>query len=157
MTISLDAWGGPWWTSARPLSEQLAGTDVLFANEAEAAAIRGRPTVARAGTARRAVRMRRDQARRAGAIGAAGAEVYAVPVDPVELVDATGAGDAFNAGFLAGWLGGLELEASLTLGVICGSRAAGDYGGYRGCPREPELREIAAARGIALPTRGGAP
>jgi hypothetical protein len=49
-----------------------------------------------------------------------------------------------------------DLKASLTLGVICGGRAAGDYGGYRGCPREPELREIGAARGITLPTTGGA-
>jgi sugar/nucleoside kinase (ribokinase family) len=158
MTISLDAWGGPWWTSARPLSEQLAGTDVLFANEAEAAAMTGETEPSRA-LERLAEQCGCVAIKRGarGAIGAAGAEVYAVPVDPVELVDATGAGDAFNAGFLAGWLGGLELEASLTLGVICGSRAAGDYGGYRGCPREPELREIAAARGIALPTRGGAP
>jgi sugar/nucleoside kinase (ribokinase family) len=158
MTISLDAWGGPWWTAAGPLAEQLAGTDVLLANEAEAAAMTGEtePALALERLADQCgcVAIKRGAA---GAIGAAGAEVHAVPADPVQLVDATGAGDAFNAGFLAGWLGGLGLEASLTLGVICGSRAAGDYGGYRGCPREQELREIAAARGIVLPTTGGAP
>ena len=32
-------------------------------------------------------------------------------------------------------------------------RAIGDIGGYRGCPREAELRAIAAARGITLPRR----
>ena len=58
---------------------------------------------------------------------------------------------------VAGWLGGLPLEQSLTLGVICGSRAIGDHGGYRGCPREAELRAIAAARGIAIPRREAAP
>lgn len=52
---------------------------------------------------------------------------------------------------LAGWLSGLALEESLTLGVICGSRAVGDRGGYRGCPREPELRAIAVSRGTTLP------
>jgi sugar/nucleoside kinase (ribokinase family) len=92
----------------------------------------------------------------AGAIGLADGQVRAVPADPVNVLDTTGAGDCFNAGFLAGWLGGLPLEESLTLGVICGGRATEDHGGYRGCPREPELRAIAAARGIALPRLGAA-
>lgn len=157
MTISLDGWGGQWWTSPRPPAEEFAGADVLLANETEAGAMTGETEPARAleqlAEHCGCVVIKRGAA---GAIGAAGAEVCAVPADRVELVDTTGAGDAFNAGFLAGWLGGLGLEASLTLGVICGSRAAGDYGGYRGCPREAELREIAAVRGIALPTTGGA-
>ena len=93
----------------------------------------------------------------AGAIGLADGLMRAVPADQVTVVDTTGAGDCFNAGFLAGWLGGLPLEESLMLGVICGSRATEDHGGYRGCPREPELRTIAAARGIALPRREAAP
>ena len=92
-----------------------------------------------------------------GAIGLSGGQVRAVPADPVIIRDATGAGDCFNAGFLAGWLGGLPLEDSLTLGVICGSRAIADIGGYRGCPREAELRAIAAARGITLPWRETSP
>jgi sugar/nucleoside kinase (ribokinase family) len=75
----------------------------------------------------------------------------------VAIRDTTGAGDCFNAGFLAGWLGGLPLEQSLTLGVICGSRAIGDVGGYRGCPQEAELRVIAAARGIVLPRWAAVP
>jgi sugar/nucleoside kinase (ribokinase family) len=92
-----------------------------------------------------------------GAIGLAGGQVRAVPADPAIIRDTTGAGDCFNAGFLAGWLGGLPLEESLTLGVICGSRATGDIGGYRGCPREAEFRAIAAARGVTLPRREASP
>jgi sugar/nucleoside kinase (ribokinase family) len=86
-----------------------------------------------------------------GALGMADDVFASVAADPVEVVDTTGAGDSFNAGFLAGWLAGLPLAASLTLGVICGSGAVRDYGGYRGCPREDELRAIAAARGVVLP------
>jgi sugar/nucleoside kinase (ribokinase family) len=93
----------------------------------------------------------------AGALGLAGGDMRAVPADPAAVVDSTGAGDSFNAGFLLGWLDGVELEAALTLGVICGSRAVADYGGYRGCPREPELREIAASRGIGLTRPEGVP
>lgn len=155
MTVSLDAWGGPAWYSSRPLGEVLANTDVLFANGAEAAAMTGEYDPERAlerlGERCGCVALKLGAA---GALGRAGGDVRAVPADPVEVVDATGAGDCFNAGFLAGWLGGLGLEVSLTLGVICGSRAVGDYGGYRGCPTEPELRATAAARGITLPTRG---
>jgi sugar/nucleoside kinase (ribokinase family) len=158
MTVSLDAWGGPWWSSPRPLSDILARCDVLFANHAEAAAMTGEGDAERALELLAAhcpcVVIRRGEA---GALGVADGRMRAVPADPVEVVDTTGAGDCFNAGFLAGWLAGLRLEESLTLGVICGSRAAGDYGGYRGCPRGPELRAIAATRDIVLPSRKGIP
>jgi sugar/nucleoside kinase (ribokinase family) len=156
MTVSLDAWGGPWWSSPRPLADLLAVADVVFANQTEAAAMTGEDD------AERALERLADHCGcvvitrgAGGAIGLADGQVRAVPADPVEIVDTTGAGDSFNAGFLAGWLGGLPLEESLTLGVICGSRAVGDYGGYRGCPRHPELRAIAASRGITLPPPGG--
>lgn len=151
MTVSLDAWGGPEWSSSRSLADVLADADVLFANEAEAAAMTGEEDAERAlerlGDHCGCVVIKRGPA---GALGLGGGLMRAVPADPVTVVDATGAGDSFNAGFLAGWLGGLELEASLTLGVICGSRAVGDYGGYRGCPRTAELRAIAASRGIGF-------
>jgi sugar/nucleoside kinase (ribokinase family) len=154
MSVSLDAWGGLGWSSSRSLAEVLSDTDVLLANETEAAAMTGEQQVERAldllAQHCDCVVIKRGPA---GALGLAGGQIRAVPADPVEIVDTTGAGDCFNGGFLAGWLGGLTLEESLTLGVICGSRAVGDYGGDRGCPREPELRRIAAARGIELPRR----
>jgi len=158
MTVSVDAWGGPWWSSSRPLAQTLAHADVLFANEAEAAAMTGEAdpwrALERAAEYCDCVVIKRGAD---GAIGLAGGQVRAVPADRAIIRDATGAGDCFNAGFLAGWLGELPLEESLTLGVICGSRAIGDIGGYRGCPREADLRAIAAARGITLPRRETTP
>jgi sugar/nucleoside kinase (ribokinase family) len=152
MTVSVDAWGGHWWSSSRSLAETLAHADVLFANETEAEAMTGeadpRRALERAAEHCECVVIKRGAD---GAMGAAGGRIRAVPADPVTVRDTTGAGDCFNAGFLAGWLGGLPLEESLTLGVICGGRAIQDIGGYRGCPRETELRAIAAARGITLP------
>jgi sugar/nucleoside kinase (ribokinase family) len=151
MTISLDASGGAAWSSSRSVHETLALADVLLANEAEAAAMTGESEPDRAlGALAEHCRCVVIKLGALGAIGAAGTHREAVPADPVEVVDTTGAGDSFNAGFLAGWLGGLGLEQSLALGVICGSRAVGDYGGYRGCPRGDELRAIAASRGISL-------
>ncbi len=155
MTISVDSWGGPAWASSRPLAEVLAHANVLFANQAEATAMTGETDVVRAldrlGAHCDCVVIKRGGT---GAVGLAGGQMKAVPAEPVQFVDSTGAGDCFNAGFLAGWLSGLPLEDSLTLGVICGSASVGDYGGYRGCPDEATLRAVAAARGISLPAWG---
>ena len=152
MTLSLDSFDGASWASPRRLDELLRHADVLLANDAEARAMSGEDETDRA-LALLAEHCSCVVIRRGadGAMGIAGGQTRSVPADDVEVVDTTGAGDCFNAGFLAGWLGGLALEESLTLGVICGSRAVTDFGGYRGCPRAAEFREIAAARGIAVP------
>jgi sugar/nucleoside kinase (ribokinase family) len=53
---------------------------------------------------------------------------------PVEFVDAVGAGDTFNAGFLAGQLGGREIGASLAMAVAAGTLSTGAPGGTAGQP-----------------------
>jgi len=152
MTVSLDAWGGPWWDAAAPLEEVVTVADVLFANEHEALTMTGEDDVHRA-LVRLAVLCPCVVIKRGpgGAIGADAEGTAEVAAEPAEVLDTTGAGDCFNAAFLVGWLAGLSLMQSLTLGAICGARAVETFGGYRGCPREDELRTIAAARGIALP------
>jgi sugar/nucleoside kinase (ribokinase family) len=153
MTISLDSFDGASWASPRELDALLRHADVLLANEAEARAMTGAHDVEGALTALAThcacVVIRRGEE---GAIGIAGGAIVSVPAEQVDVVDTTGAGDCFNAGFLAGWLGGLPIDSSLTLGVICGSRSVTDFGGYRGCPHEEAFRELAAARGVAVPT-----
>jgi sugar/nucleoside kinase (ribokinase family) len=62
-----------------------------------------------------------------GAVGAVAATsrgaVVEAPALPVEAVDATGAGDAFAAGFLSVWLGGDGLDEALATGAEFGARA----------------------------------
>jgi sugar/nucleoside kinase (ribokinase family) len=154
MSVSVDAFDGASWASARPVDALLRDVDVLLANEAEACAMAGTrdPDAAleRLAGHCECVVIRRGAR---GAVGIAGGDVREVPTDPVEVIDTTGAGDCFNAGFLAGWLSGLPIEHSLTLGVICGSGAVTDFGGYRGCPHADEFRAAAAAHGIDVPDR----
>jgi 2-dehydro-3-deoxygluconokinase len=51
------------------------------------------------------------------------------------VVDSVGAGDGFNAGFLAGMLRGLGIAECLDLGAKVGARAVQTLGDYAGYPR----------------------
>jgi sugar/nucleoside kinase (ribokinase family) len=104
--------------------------DILFANEAELAAMTGEDEFdaglnALAAKVPLLVVTRGDR----GAVAVAGEERASVPAEPIaRLVDTTGAGDLFAAGFLAGQAKGLELEASLKLGAIAAAEVIQHYG-----------------------------
>jgi sugar/nucleoside kinase (ribokinase family) len=64
-----------------------------------------------------------------GATAISAGERADVPAEPIErLVDTTGAGDLFAAGFLAGQARGLGLAASLKLGAIAAAEVIQHYG-----------------------------
>ena len=81
-----------------------------------------------------------------GGLAKSGDELVHVEAVPVDVVDTTGAGDSFDAGFLAGRLKGWPIERCLQLAVACGSlstRAAG------GITAQPTLDEaIAVVEGL---------
>jgi sugar/nucleoside kinase (ribokinase family) len=53
---------------------------------------------------------------------------WSVPAPAVDVLDATGAGDAFDAGVLVAWLGGADQEAALKAGCAAGTAAVGRIG-----------------------------
>jgi len=112
------------------LLELLGNTSILFVNAEEA------KRIARADDAEDAARaLSRDGAvlvvlklGAEGALAVAGGRVVRSQAFPIDEVDAVGAGDSFDAGFLAGHLAGRPLEETLRLANACGAlsmRAAG--------------------------------
>lgn len=67
-----------------------------------------------------------------GALVSDGSGLVSCTVTPVTGGDSVGAGDSFDAGFLAGWLQGLSLERSLQIGCACGRSVASQVGGVKG-------------------------
>jgi sugar/nucleoside kinase (ribokinase family) len=59
----------------------------------------------------------------------------------VTVVDATGAGDSFAAGFLRGLLDGRPLAETLSLAVACGSLSTRALGGVDAQPTLDEALE----------------
>jgi sugar/nucleoside kinase (ribokinase family) len=77
-----------------------------------------------------------------GAFALSDGQKASVPAEPIRaLVDTTGAGDLFAAGFLAGQARGLGIERSLKLGAICAAEVIQHYGARP----EADLRALAGA------------
>ena len=71
-----------------------------------------------------------------GCIAAQGARRWRVEAPSVKTIDATGAGDAFAAAFLAASLSRVEIEEALRRAVAAGATATTGIGGRPG-PAEP--------------------
>jgi sugar/nucleoside kinase (ribokinase family) len=115
--------------------------DVLFANQAEIEMLAGVPHLDSAVEAVRSkvetlVVTRGEH----GALATRGSERAEVRAEPVaEVVDTTGAGDLFAAGFLFGYTRGRSLEQSLKLGAIAAAEVIQHYGARP----EADLRALA--------------
>ena len=133
MSVSLD----PNWDPEQrwALSGFFDYLDVFLPNDAELRAIAAQPDLELA-IAHMASRVPVLAIKRGakGAIGVRDGERIDLPAFPVEVVDSTGAGDSFDAGFLAGWLGGESLKRCLQLGAACGALTTTRVGGLNGQP-----------------------
>jgi sugar/nucleoside kinase (ribokinase family) len=142
-TVSVDTNDDPAGRFVRP--DWLTRADVLLPNEREAQALAGTGDVRAAARALAAggalVAVKRGAG---GALAVAGDEVCEVAAPPRTAVDAVGAGDSFDAGFLAARLSGRPLRECLLLGCATGALSTRAPGGVDGQPTLAEAEALAA-------------
>jgi 5-dehydro-2-deoxygluconokinase len=73
--------------------------------------------------------------------------VQKVPGFPVEVVNILGAGDAFGAGFIYGFLKGWDLYRCCRMGNACGAHVVTQLGCANFTPYEKEILEFIESRG----------
>ncbi len=107
----------------------LAEVDLLFANEAEICSLyEANRFEDAADGARQDVALAALTRSEAGSLILRGAERVQVAAAPARVVDTTGAGDAYAAGFLAGYTAGRPLDACGRLGSLAAAEVISHYG-----------------------------
>lgn len=130
LSISLDPNDDPDHTWDRCIFSSLEFVDVLMPNEREACLIAGEPNPERAiGILRKRVPLLVIKRGASGASAYTKSGEWHVPVAKTAIVDAVGAGDSFNAGFLHGWIRGWPIERSLAYGNAAGALSTTRSGG----------------------------
>jgi sugar/nucleoside kinase (ribokinase family) len=103
--------------------------DILFANEAEACCLWGCDEAGAAvERARAEVGIACITMGDKGSVVVAGTETHEIPCYPTEVVDTTGAGDLYAAGFLYGYTSGRSLPEAGRLGGLAASEVIGHTG-----------------------------
>ena len=134
-STSLDLGWDPAETwDADVLSALLPHVSVVFPNRVELASVSRTDDIAKGlnrlhGMGARAIALKLGSE---GAIWSTPQGIVRHSGFPVQVVDTTGAGDAFNAGFLRAWLDDGDPMACLVLGNACGALTAQKPGGIGG-------------------------
>ena len=118
--------------------------DIMFANEVELGAMTGRDDFEQ-GLAELAAKVPTLVVTRSekGAVAVENGERAEIAAEPVDaVVDTTGAGDSFAAGFLYGHVRGKSLSECLKLGAICACEIISHFGGRP----ETDLKELVQQR-----------
>jgi sugar/nucleoside kinase (ribokinase family) len=153
--IFADCAHGEFTLETRGIREFLSLVDIFSPNEAEALALTGRQEVDEAlddlAALVPAVLIK------CGSLGASGfarGQHFDVAAPSVDVVDTVGAGDAFNAGFLAGAIWESGFEECVRLAVACGTLSTLGAGNAA-LPDGAELSAYAALLPGAPPPPGG--
>jgi fructokinase len=116
--------------------------DILFANETEITALYERNSFEEAAEAVRGkVALAALTRSEAGSLILRGDETIRVAAEPAKVVDTTGAGDAYAAGFLAGLTTGKSLDLCGRMGSIAAAEIISHYGARP----EQDLRKLMPA------------
>jgi sugar/nucleoside kinase (ribokinase family) len=151
LSTSLDTNDDPSGIWAGPIHELLKYVDVLMPNEREAMALSGEEDLESAIV--RLTQLVPMVVVKRGALGALvvdrGGRVEQ-PAISVVPVDAVGAGDSFNAGFLHGYVHGWPADRCLQLGNIAGAYSTTQSGGTSAFRNDTLMRSFFRLHGAGL-------
>lgn len=139
-TVSLDTSWDEAWLKSPELKEMICLSDIFMPNLKEAQLITGKIDPEEALTDLAAlcpvvvIKLGKE-----GAICTAFGKRYAADAIQADVVDSTGAGDCFAAGFIYGWRQRRSITECLRFGNYCGSKCVESMGGYTGAPLQTQL------------------
>lgn len=146
LTVSADIGWNTRMFRSRELPRLLEELEFTFPNELEARAMTQERNIERAlKKLARLVRVPVIKLGQAGSIALHNGKIVAAKSIRVRPIDATGAGDAFNGGFLHGYLEGWDLEECLRAGNVCGALATTAAGGSSAIPTQQQLKHLMKA------------
>lgn len=143
LTLSADIGWNTEVLQSPQLPSLLQGMEFTFPNELEAKAMTGEKTPEAAARRLAAwVRVPVVKLGQDGSLAVKDGRILRVRPLKVRTVDATGSGDAFNGGFLHGYLEGWSLEDCMRAGNVCGALAATRAGGSSAVPSRTKLKML---------------
>ncbi len=151
LSTSLDTNDDPSGKWAGPVAETLKYVDIFMPNEREARALSGEESLERA--IARLSSLVPVVAVKRGALGAVVVDRgkrFERPAVSVQPVDAVGAGDSFNAGFLHGYLHGWPMEECLQMGNLAGAYSTTQIGGTSAFRNEKAMANFFEAHAPGL-------
>lgn len=130
LTLSLDPNDDPSQQWDRGILDAIREADILMPNEREACLLSGENNLDRAiSVLRDLVPLLVIKRGSEGATAFCGSQSWHVPAERADFVDAVGAGDSFNAGFLHAWTRSWPIERALELGNRTGALSVAASGG----------------------------
>ena len=130
LTISLDTNDDPSQHWDRSILDALPYVDVLLPNEREACLIVQEPNLENAiATLRTLVPLLIIKRGQQGATAYTATDSWSSPASKATVVDAVGAGDSFNAGFLHAWVRQWPIQQALDFGNLTGGLSTTAPGG----------------------------
>jgi ribokinase len=150
-TLSIDpGWRKNWFLDPGSL-DVLRMVDLFLPNESEARLMTGCEEPEEALRACASLGLERTIIK-LGPRGAAtfqDGRIYRTEPPEVQVVDTTGAGDAFDAGFIDAWLSDTNIEEQLWRACICGSLSTRASGALAALPLKEELLDVMQQKSIS--------
>jgi ribokinase len=143
-TLSIDpGWRKSWLLSQESL-DVLRMFDLFLPNENEAQLLTGYKEPEQMLRACAALGLEHTVIKRGarGAVTLRHDRVYTMMPPDVQVVDTTGAGDAFDGGFIDAWLSGVDIEGQLRRACICGSLSTRAHGALTALPSREEMLDL---------------